>query len=169
MNAYASIHDQFTQESLTGRAIEDNVDHPEASPEAGVDARHSPFYEWLDNATIRQLVHRSLELSAGERLVLVKGLVPGLVEAMGLAEFEAFLVEVALKARRFQEAVDHPGEGRTFRATPGEELGGPRPAGHDHLPIAREPDHRGAREAERVIESELWKNGGQVSRPDNDV
>lgn len=141
------------------------MDHPEASPKAGVDARHSPFYEWLDHATIRELVHRSLELSAGERLVLVKGLVPGLVEAMGLAEFEAFLVEVALKARRFQEAVDHPGEGRAFRATPGEELGGPRPAGHDHLPIAREPDHGGAREAERVIESELWKNGGHVSRP----
>ncbi len=141
------------------------MDYPGSGPDAPVDTRHSPFYEWLDNATIRELVHRSLELSAGERLVLIKGLVPGLVEAVGLPEFEAFLVEVALKAQRFQEAIDHPGEGRTFRATPGEELGGPRPAGHDHLPIARKPDHRGAREAERVIESELWKDGEHVPRP----
>ncbi len=80
-----------------------------------VGAHQSPFYEWLDNGAIRDLVHRSLELSAGERLVLIQGLVPGLVEAMGIVEFEDFLAEVAIKARRFEEAVEHPGEGRTFR------------------------------------------------------
>ncbi len=122
----------------------------------GVDARHSPFYDWLDNTAIRELVHRIHELSPGERLVLIKGLVPGLVSAMGLAEFEAFLSEISIKARRFQEAVDHPGDGRELRVTRGEELGGPTPEGHDHLPTARNPNHRGAREAERLIERDLW-------------
>ncbi len=149
--------------------ILDHVSHSEASSETGVDARQSPFYEWLDSATIRELVHRTLDLSVGERLVLIKGLVPGLVEAMGLAGFDAFLTEVALKAHRFQEAVDHPGEGRIFRVTPGEEVGGPTPAGHDHLAIARDPDHRGGREAERAIEGELWGHTKHVPGPDNDV
>lgn len=144
------------------------MDNPESGPDAPVDARHSPFYEWLDNATIRELVHRCLELSAGERLVLIKGLVPGLVEAIGVAEFDAFLTEIAVKAHRFQEAVDHPGEGRAFRVTPGEELGGPMPAGHDHMPTAREPDQRGAREAERAMEAELWKRTHHVPHPNDD-
>lgn len=102
----------------------------EVTSGAGVDARRSPFYEWLDNATIRELVHRSRELSVGERLMLLKGVVPGLVETMGLAEFDAFLAELGVQARRFQEAVDHPGEGRESRVTPGQQLGGPMPAGH---------------------------------------
>lgn len=133
------------------------MDHPELDSDAGVDARHSPFYEWLDSAAIRDLVHHSLALSAGERLVLIKALVPGLVDEMGLADFDAFLAEVAIKARRFNEAVGHPGEGRAFRATPGEEVGGPTPVGHTHVGLARDPDHRGAREAERLIETGLWE------------
>ncbi|MGI9090487.1 MAG: hypothetical protein ACR2GG_05200 [Gemmatimonadaceae bacterium] len=132
---------------------------------AGVDARQSPFYEWLDNATIRDLVLRSHKLSPGELLVLIKGLVPGLVAAVGPAEFDAFLAEIAIKAHRFQEAVDHPGEGRASRVTPGEELGGPTPAGHEHLAVARDPDHRGSREAERAVERELWARREHVSRP----
>ena len=36
------------------------------SDDAGVDARHSPFYEWLDHSVIRALVHRVQELTAGE-------------------------------------------------------------------------------------------------------
>ncbi|MDQ6758467.1 MAG: hypothetical protein M3Z32_01220 [Acidobacteriota bacterium] len=131
-----------------------------------VDARHSPFYEWLDNARIRELVHRSLELSAGERLVLIKALVPGLIETMGVSEFEAFLGEVAIKGRRFQEAVDHPGEGRKWRVTPGEELGGPAPGGHDHIAMSRDPSERGAREAEREIEADLWVRRGESEPSD---
>ncbi|MEO8945552.1 MAG: hypothetical protein ABI338_03565 [Gemmatimonadaceae bacterium] len=131
-------------------------DSPGPTADAHVDARQSPFYQWLDNATIRDLVLRSLVLPPGEILVLIKGLVPGLVAAMGLVEFDAFLEEIAIKARRFQEAVDHPGEGRACRVTLGEELGGPTPEGHEHLAIARDPDHRGAREAERAIEGEMW-------------
>ena len=136
------------------------------SDDAGVDARHSPFYEWLDNTAIRELVHRIQELTPGEQLVLLKGLVPGLVDAIGLAEFDAFLSEISTKARRFQEAVDHPGEGREFRVTPGEEIGGPTPAGHLHLTTARDPNHRGAREAERLTERELWRlNEDDAARP----
>ncbi len=145
------------------------MDESGANQGAGVDARRSPFYEWLDNAAIRELVHRSLEISVGERLMLLKGLVPGLVEAMGLAEFDAFLEEVGVKAHRFQEAVDHPGEGRLSRVIPGEELGGPLPAGHDHLPIVRDANHRGAREAERALEGERWARTEHTLRPDNAV
>ncbi|MGI8548509.1 MAG: hypothetical protein ACR2M1_14485 [Gemmatimonadaceae bacterium] len=130
--------------------------------DAGVNARQSPFYEWLDNAKIRDLVLRCLELPPGELLVLIKGLVPGLVAAVGLAEFDAFLAEIAIKAHRFQEAVDHPGEGRALRVTPGEELGGPTAAGHEHLAIARNPDQRGAREAERTVEGDLWARTGHT-------
>lgn len=141
----------------------------DAAANAGVDARQSPFYEWLHNATIRDLVNRTLELPPGELLVFIKGLVPRLVAALGITEFDAFLEEIAVKARRFQEAVDHPGEGRALRVTPGEELGGPTPAGHEHLTIARDPDHRGAREAERAVEGELWARGEHVSRQDPDI
>lgn len=52
-----------------------------------VDASRSPFYAWLDYAAIRELVHGALGLSAGERLVLIKGLVPGLVDDSGEAAF----------------------------------------------------------------------------------
>jgi hypothetical protein len=146
---------------------EEQMDHPEASPDAGIDARQSPFYDWLDNAKIRDLVRRSLDVSPGERLVLIKGLVPGLVDAMGLAKFDAFLAEVSTKAQRYQEAADHPGKGRTFRAVAGEKLGGPVPAGHDHIAVPRNPDRRGAREAERVIETELWARADHESRAGN--
>jgi hypothetical protein len=147
------------------------MDDSDRSPEldGGVDARRSPFYEWLDNAAIRELVHRIQELSAGEQLVLIKGLIPGLVSAMGLGEFDAFLSEITIKARRFQEAVDHPGEGREFRVTPGEEIGGPTPSGHLHLPTARDPNQRGAREAERVIERELWARDDERSVEGDDA
>ncbi|CAN5302437.1 hypothetical protein BH09GEM1_BH09GEM1_42000 [soil metagenome] len=81
---------------------------------------------------------------------------------MGSVEFDAFLAEVAIKAYRFQEAIDHPGEGRALRTTPGEQLGGPTPAGHEHLAITRDPDRSGGREAERAIECELWARMAQV-------
>lgn len=91
----------------------------------GVDAQQSRFYAWLDHASIRALIERRLALSASERLMVIKGLVPELVDAMGLAEFDAFLTDVRVKTHRFQEAVDHPGEGRLSRLTPGERLGEP--------------------------------------------
>ncbi len=90
----------------------EQTDNPGVIAGAHVDARQSPFYEWLDNATIRDLVLRSPELPPGELLVFIKGLVRGLVAASGIVEFDAFLEEIAIKARRFQEAVDHPSEGQ---------------------------------------------------------
>ncbi len=145
------------------------MDNPGPGGDAQVDARQSPFYQWLDTATIRDLVLRSRELPPGELLVLIKGLVPGLVAALGIVAFDAFLKELAVKAHRFQEAVDHPGDGRATRVTHGEELGGPTPSGHEHLAVARDPDRQGARAAERVLESELWTRTGHGSPPDNDT
>lgn len=116
----------------------------------------SPFYEWLDHQRIRQLVHETNALRPGERLVLLKGLVPGLVGSIGLAETEAFLQELAVKARRFDEAQQHPGEGRQQRQTPGEPIGGPTPDGHRHVEAARDPGRPGHRSAERGLEAALW-------------
>jgi hypothetical protein len=36
-----------------------------------LDARHSPFYMWLDNGEIRGIVRRAQALPAGQRLVLI--------------------------------------------------------------------------------------------------
>ncbi len=113
----------------------ERTDNPGVTTSEHVDARQSPFYEWLDNATIRDLVLHSVELAPGELLVFIKGLVPGLVAALGIVEFNAFLEGIAINARRFQEAVDHPSEGRACRETPGEKLGVPTPAGHEHLTL----------------------------------
>lgn len=115
-----------------------------------------PFYAWLDHERIRELVLKAAELTPGERLVLIKGLVPGLVEAMGESEFEVFLDEVRIKARRFDEARTHPGQGSGTRQTPGEALGGPTPEGHAHLGGHRDPHRPGGREAERHQEAEAW-------------
>lgn len=116
----------------------------------------SPFYEWLDHGRIRTLLHEVGALRPGERLVLLKGLVPALVESLGFEETEAFLTELATKARRYEEARTHPGEGRLHRETPGERLGGPTPAGHVHLANTRDPDRPGGRAAERTREAGIW-------------
>jgi hypothetical protein len=115
-----------------------------------------PFYEWLDHEGIRDLVKRAGELETGERMVLVKGLVPGLVTESGLAEFESFVDELRREARRFEEARTHPGEGNDSRRVPGEALGGPTPTGHLHLPEHRDTQRPGGRDAERERESQLW-------------
>ncbi len=116
----------------------------------------SPFYQWLDHERIRAVIHDVAALRPGERLVLLKGLVPGLVDALGVEETESFLSELATKARRYEEARKHPGEGRLHRETPGEQLGGPIPAGHRHVAETRNPDRHGGREAERAWEAGVW-------------
>lgn len=123
-----------------------------------VDARHSPFYAWLDNAAIRALVHGALSLPPGERLVLIKGLIPGLVDDIGDAAVEAFLDELRTKARRYAEAVAHPGEGGATRSTSGEPLGGPIPGGggEAHLSGTRDPRRPGGRALERQWEAAFW-------------
>jgi len=121
-----------------------------------VDARHSPFYAWLNNAAIRELIHGALELSAGERLVLIKGLVPGLVDDIGETSFESFLDEVRVKAQRYAEAVAHPGEGGATRRIASEPLGGSIVHGEAHLPGTRNPRRPGGRALERQWEADLW-------------
>lgn len=121
-----------------------------------VDARHSPFYAWLDYRAIRELVLGALDLPAGERLVLIKGLVPSIVDDIGEAAFQGFLDEVRVKAQRYAEAVAHPGEGRATRCTASEPLGGPIMRGEAHLPGTRDPSWSGARALERQREAALF-------------
>lgn len=119
-------------------------------------ARRSPFYAWLDHAAIRNLVRGAHALPAGERLVLLKALVPGLVEDMGEAAFDAFLEEVRVKARRYAEAIAHPGEGAASRQAASEPLGGPTRRGEAHLPGTRQPHRAGGRALERQWEADFW-------------
>ena len=123
----------------------------------GVDARHSPFYTWLDNVAIRDLVRQAQALPAGQRLVLIKGLIPGLVAEMRESAVESFLGDLLIKTRRFAEAVEHPGQGGATRSIPGEPLGGPVPEGEVHLPGTRNPRRPGGRALEREWEAALWQ------------
>jgi len=127
-----------------------------AGTRMSVDARHSPFYAWIDYAAIRALVRGALDLSAGERLVLIKGLVPSLVDDIGEAAFDMFLDEVRIKARRYAEALAHPGEGGAARCTASEPLGGPVSRGEAHLPGTRDPRRPGGRALERQWEADFW-------------
>lgn len=124
-----------------------------------VDARSSPFYAWLDHATLRDLVRRARALPPGERLVLLKALIPGLIEDLGDQPVQEFLDELRTKADRYAEAVAHPGRGGATRRTPGELLGGPVPwpEGHLHLGGARDPRRPGGRALERQWEAARWE------------
>jgi hypothetical protein len=126
-----------------------------------VDAKESPFYAWLDRLTIRSLVQRARSLSPGERLVLIKGLIPGLVEEMGDAGVRAFLDELNTKVQRYAEAVESPGQGGAARRTPSEPLGGPVPGrqAYRHLPGTRDPRRPGGRRLERQWEAAAWEEG----------
>lgn len=132
-----------------------------------VDAKASPFYAWLDHGTIRDLVRGALELSAGERMVLIKGLLPSLVDDIGDEAFERFLDEMHTKAKRYAEALAHPGEGGAARSTASEPLGGPIEHGEARLPGTRDPRRPGGRALERQWEAELWREivGESPDRP----
>ncbi len=132
-----------------------------------VDARHSPFYAWIDHAAIRALVRRAVDLPPGERLVLIKGLVPGLVDDIGEAALERFLDEIRIKAQRYAEAVAHPGEGGATRCIASEPLGGPVRDGEAHLPGTRDPRRPGGRALERQWETAFWNEiGGATAKDD---
>ncbi len=124
-----------------------------------VDVHPSPFYAWLDRPAIRSLVQQARALSPGERLVLIKGLIPGLVEEMGEEGLRGFLAELETKARRYAEAVANPGQGGATRRTPSERLGGPVPGreAHHHLAGTRNPRRPGGRELERQWEAAAWQ------------
>lgn len=121
-----------------------------------VDAKQSPFYAWIDHATIRDLVRGALGLSAGERLVLIKGLIPSLVDDVGEAALDRFFDEMHVKAQRYAEAIAHPGEGGAARNTASEPLGGPVEHGEARLPGTRDPRRPGGRALERQWEADFW-------------
>ena len=50
----------------------------------------------------------------------MKGLIPGIADALSEEEYERFVTFVRLKGERYHEAKTHPGEGRAHRTTPGE-------------------------------------------------
>ncbi|HEY9515694.1 MAG TPA: hypothetical protein VIQ74_08460 [Gemmatimonadaceae bacterium] len=124
-----------------------------------VDAKPSPFYAWLDHASIRELVRGALALPPGERLILIKGLIPSLIEDMGDAAVQSFLDELRTKAYRYSEAVAHPGEGGATRRTSGELLGGPVPGYEARLYLGgpRDPRRPGGRALERRWEAAAWE------------
>jgi hypothetical protein len=76
--------------------------------------------DWMNHPAIRALVEESNTLTLEERITLVKGLIPGIANALSEDEYEQFVTFIRLKGERYQEAKSHPGEGRAERLTPGE-------------------------------------------------
>lgn len=80
----------------------------------------SPETDWMNHPVLRKLVTEAKTLTVAERITLVKGLVPGIADELPEPEYERFVQAVQMKGRRYHEAVNHPGEGRASRETPGE-------------------------------------------------
>ena len=76
--------------------------------------------DWMDHPEIRRLVERANSLTLAERITVVKGLIPGLAEALTSRQFQGFVADIQAKGERFHEAKTHPGQGRATRTTPGE-------------------------------------------------
>ena len=76
--------------------------------------------DWMNHPVIRALVDEANTLVLEERITLVKGLIPGIANALSEDEYEQFVTFIRLKGERYQEAKSHPGEGRAERHTPGE-------------------------------------------------
>ena len=83
----------------------------------------SPETAWMNHPAIRDLVDRAAALAL-ERITLVKGLIPGIADALSEEEYERFVTFVRLKGERYHEAKTHPGEGRAQRHAPERELEG---------------------------------------------
>jgi hypothetical protein len=76
--------------------------------------------DWMNHPAIRALVEQANTLVLEERITLVKGLIPGIANALSEDEYEQFVTFIQLKGERYHEAKAHPGEGRAERHTPGE-------------------------------------------------
>jgi hypothetical protein len=76
--------------------------------------------EDLNHPVIRELVQRANSLSLGDRVTLLKGLVPAVVKELTPREFEGLIVELRLKGERLYDALAHPGEGKKSRNVLGE-------------------------------------------------
>jgi hypothetical protein len=80
----------------------------------------SPETAWMNHPAIRALVDQANTLALEERITLVKGLIPGIADALSEEEYEKFVRFIRLKGERYLEAKTHPGEGRADRHVPGE-------------------------------------------------
>ncbi len=76
--------------------------------------------DWMNHPVIRSLIDQASTLALEERITLVKGLIPGIADALSDEEYEQFVTFIRLKGERFLEAKSHPGEGRAERHVPGE-------------------------------------------------
>ena len=76
--------------------------------------------DWMNHPVIRGLVDQAATLTLEERITLVKGLIPGIADALTEEEYEQFVTFIKLKGERFLEAKSHPGVGRSERRIPGE-------------------------------------------------
>jgi hypothetical protein len=84
------------------------------------DMTTSPETDWMNHPVLRALIDQASSLAPEERITLVKGLIPGIADALSEDEYEQFATFIRLKGERYLEAKSHPGEGRADRHTPGE-------------------------------------------------
>jgi hypothetical protein len=89
-------------------------------PDRGARMTTSQETDWMDHPAIRALIDRASELAIEERITVVKGLIPGIADALSEEEYEQFVTFIRLKGERYFEAKAHPGQGRAERHTPGE-------------------------------------------------
>jgi hypothetical protein len=80
----------------------------------------SPETDWMNHPFLRALIDQAATLALEERVTLVKGLIPGIVDALTEEEYEQFVTFIRLKGERYLEAKAHPGEGRAERHIPGD-------------------------------------------------
>ena len=80
----------------------------------------SPETDELNHPALRELVRRAQELALGDRVTLLKALVPAVAKEMTPRDYEGLIVELRLKGERFYDAVTHPGQGQRFRHVMGE-------------------------------------------------
>ena len=74
----------------------------------------------LNHPAIRELVNAANALPLGERITLLKALVPEVAREMTPRDFAALVGELQLKGERFYDALQHPGKGRADRHVMGE-------------------------------------------------
>ena len=76
--------------------------------------------EALNHPAIRDLVNTANALPLGDRVTLLKALIPEVAREMSPREFEATMVDLRLKGERYYDALTHPGQGRDSRHVMGE-------------------------------------------------
>ncbi|MEO8090825.1 MAG: hypothetical protein ABI703_11050, partial [Gemmatimonadales bacterium] len=58
--------------------------------------------DWMNHPAIRALVDEANTLVLEERITLVKGLIPGIADALSEDEYEQFVTFIRLKGERYQ-------------------------------------------------------------------